>query len=323
MPASIFSTYSAGENRVTASILAVLRSLAINRIERLLGALMEQSEFELVRFENQVAEGGGGVPDAVIASNIRIFVETKIKRNAVDADQLRRHVKRLKEAKESNRVLLVLTPDDQRPKEVAQIADKAVIWSSFSVLDQAIEELLADKAEAVAEREVFLLRELQTMLLEEGLIGSASEVLVVPARQAWPEYQAVHAYICQPNRPFQPVKRLAFYYSGEIQQVVPTILETWHSVRFEHGKESGWLGELIERLLKEENQDEGMSYKVMKLSAPDDPSTLRLGAPISNNLKSDSGRPVAFTQNQRYVSLEKLKKAKFTSELVDALCSQR
>ena len=39
MPDSIFSTYRTGENRVTASILAVLRSLALHRIERLLGAL--------------------------------------------------------------------------------------------------------------------------------------------------------------------------------------------------------------------------------------------------------------------------------------------
>ncbi len=33
MPDSIFSTYRTGENRVTASILAVLRSLAIQRTE--------------------------------------------------------------------------------------------------------------------------------------------------------------------------------------------------------------------------------------------------------------------------------------------------
>ena len=44
MPDSIFSTYRTGENRVTASILAVLRSLALQRTERLLGALMERSE---------------------------------------------------------------------------------------------------------------------------------------------------------------------------------------------------------------------------------------------------------------------------------------
>lgn len=62
MPDSLFSTYRAGENRVTASILAVLRSLALHRTERLLGALMERSEFELVSFRNQPAKGGKGGP---------------------------------------------------------------------------------------------------------------------------------------------------------------------------------------------------------------------------------------------------------------------
>jgi hypothetical protein len=52
---NLFSTYKTGENRVTASILAVVRSLSLGRIERILGALMEQSAFELVRFQNAVA----------------------------------------------------------------------------------------------------------------------------------------------------------------------------------------------------------------------------------------------------------------------------
>lgn len=61
---SIFSTYSTGENRVTASFLAVLRSLSLDRMQRLLGALLEQSEFELIRFENQPSKGGAGVAES-------------------------------------------------------------------------------------------------------------------------------------------------------------------------------------------------------------------------------------------------------------------
>jgi hypothetical protein len=61
---SIFSTYSTGENRVTASFLAVLRALSLDRMQRLLGNLMEQSDFELIRFENQPSKGAPGVPDA-------------------------------------------------------------------------------------------------------------------------------------------------------------------------------------------------------------------------------------------------------------------
>ncbi len=43
---------------LTASLLAVLGSLSLGRIERLLAAMLEQSEFELVRFQNQPSKGG-------------------------------------------------------------------------------------------------------------------------------------------------------------------------------------------------------------------------------------------------------------------------
>ncbi len=82
---NLFSTYKTGENRVTSSILAVVRSLSLGRIERILGALMEQSAFELVRFQNQPSRGAEGVPDAEIVGSCRLLVETKMERDAVRA----------------------------------------------------------------------------------------------------------------------------------------------------------------------------------------------------------------------------------------------
>ena len=122
---------------------------------------------------------------------------------------------------------MVLTPDLSQPKSFQRVNDRQhkVVWSSFVALDQAIEELLADGSEVVSEREAFLLRELQGMLVEEGLIGTASVVVVVAARHAWPEYQRYSAYICQPGRAFKPVKRIAFYSNGQIYPLVPLILD--------------------------------------------------------------------------------------------------
>jgi len=316
MPSNIFSTYSTAENRITASVLAVLRSLSLGRIERILGALMEESEFELVRFENQIAKGGDGVPDGLIASSCRILLETKTSRNAVKLPQLQRHLAKLRGTNESTRVLLVLTPDDHRPAVIEELREASVTWASFSTLDQAIEELIADKKEVISEREEFLLRELQTMLLEEALIGSTKDVLVVPARNAWPEYQRIHAYVCQASRPFQKVERMAFYSAGQIQATIPRILDQRDSVQFIFGKHEGWVGELIDRLLSEKAREEGATYKILKLSNPEDPETLVLKAPVFNDLRSERGRPIAFTQNQRYVSLEKLLKAQKTSDLL-------
>ena len=107
---SIFSTYSTGENRVTASFLAVIRSLSLDRIERILGALLEQSEFELVRFENQPSKGGSGVPDAIIQSSIRLLIETKTERNGVRLPQIERHIARLDQANETASLFMVQSP---------------------------------------------------------------------------------------------------------------------------------------------------------------------------------------------------------------------
>ena len=78
---NIFSTYFQGENRVTSSIMAVIRSLSLDLIERILGALLEQSELEFVRFENQPSKGGDGVPDAVIQSSFRLLVDRLLDAN--------------------------------------------------------------------------------------------------------------------------------------------------------------------------------------------------------------------------------------------------
>jgi hypothetical protein len=314
---SIFSTYSTGENRVTASFLAVLRSLSLDRIQRILGALLEQSEFELIKFQNQPSKGGAGVPDAIIQTSCRLLIETKTKPNAVRPDQLKRHLKRLDAATETTSLLLVLTPDTARPNAFEALQDDRLVWASFAALDQAIDELLGDDAEVVSEREAFLLRELQKMLMAENLIGTANDVVVVPARHAWPEYQKYHAYICQADRPFQRVSRLAFYSFGQIYPLVPKIIESHDHVDFLPETHKGKMKALIESATKDGARKEGTAYKVMFLSPPDSPDTLKLEAPIPNDLTSKAGRVTAFTQNQRYVASERLKRAKTTSDLVE------
>lgn len=155
MPINLFSTYSTGENRVTASILAVLRSLSIDHMQRLIGSLLEQSELELIKFTNQPSKGGQGVPDAEISSSFRILIETKTARNMVDEQQVRRHLQRLDRPSETIQTLLILTPDDQPPVIIGKINDERLAWTSFGLLYQAIDELLDDTQEVISEREAF------------------------------------------------------------------------------------------------------------------------------------------------------------------------
>lgn len=316
MPTNIFSTYTTDENRVTASVLAVLRSLSIDRTERLLAALLERPELELVRFQNQPSKGGESVPDGIVRASCCILIETKIKPNNIRLSQLKHHLGRLEQAPEAMRVLLVLTPDHRQPAVLSQLDNPLVAWSSFAALDQAIEELLGDPHEVISEREAFLLRELQAMLLSEGLVATSHEVVVVAARHAWPEYERYYAYVCQADRPFQPVRRIAFYASGKIWPLVPRIVDVHEHVEFAARRYRHRLGELVDRLLADHVRTDGEAYKVMLLSPPESDETIKLDAPVINDLTSESGRPTAFTQGQRYVVLDRLLSAKTTSDVV-------
>ena len=53
MTTNLFSTYRQGENRVTATFLAVLQRLSLPNIDRILGALFGETSFSLVSFDNQ------------------------------------------------------------------------------------------------------------------------------------------------------------------------------------------------------------------------------------------------------------------------------
>ncbi len=183
------------------------------------------------------------------------------------------------------------------------------------MLDQAIDEILEDTSEVVSEREAFLMRELQNMLEAEGLSANANDVVIVAARSAWPEYNELHAYVCQPNRSFQQVSRIGFYSKGAIYPLVPQILASEDEVEMRKGLYKGELGKLVNRLVDEGRRPEGGHFKVLLLSAPDSENTLKLTGPIPNDKRSKTGKPTAFTMGQRYVSKDSLATANTTMDL--------
>ena len=312
MPNNLFSTYRQGENRVTSTFLAVLQRLSLPNIDRILGTLVGDTAFSLVSFENQ-PKGERSTPDARIRMGFDIWIETKTESNAVRSEQVMRHLKSLGDGER----LLLLTPDDDQPRNLGD----RVIWSNFRNLVKAIEEILEDESAPPSEKEAFLLREFILMIQEDRLTGfTESRVLVVAAREAWPTYKKLNAYICQSNRGFQPSGYLAFYAEGAVQPLVPKIKEVIESVNLtREGIESleGDQKDLAEELL---TQIEKLHYswqtqKVMFLSEPDDDETVKLKQKIINDQKDKSGKNVAFVMGQRYVTLESLKTASKTSEL--------
>ena len=100
-----------------------------------------------------------------------------------------------------------------------------------------------------------------------------------------------------------------------IYPLVPKIIATFDEVEMARNRNDGKLGALVHRLLDGGYRPEGDFFKVLLLSAPDAPETLKLDFPIPNDKRSKTGKPTAFTMGQRYVSSEALTTAKTTSAL--------
>jgi hypothetical protein len=82
---------------------------------------------------------------------------------------------------------------------LANLTDARVAWASFAIPDQAIDELLADPQEVIAEREAFLLRNLELMLQEEDLLKSFADVVYVLLSRLRQAKQT--SDLCEPEMP--------------------------------------------------------------------------------------------------------------------------
>lgn len=325
----LFSTYRTGENRVTSSILAVFQRIDLSLVERLLGSAAEESTLGMITFTNQlVLADADTVPDAAISANFRYLFEVKTERNAIRRIQLEHHLKILDDSHADER-LFVITPDAEVPVVVSSIDDDRLIWLSFATLHQAIEDLLADPAELVGERTAFLLRELQALFQAEGLVRHA-DVVVVAARWAYPEYQDIHAYICQANRSFASgLTHMGFYATGAIQPELPRILHREDQVVFSRGeadrrlaRNEGYdqrMASIIRTCLDRETRTDGQSYQIFVLTPPHSVETERLTAPIVNTTTTAAGKRWAWTLGQRYVRLPSLLSSPATTTELDNL----
>jgi hypothetical protein len=117
MANSLFSTYSHGENQVTGTIISVFEHLGTSLVEDILETALDESGLSVVSFESQFVTDEG-VPDAVIRSSTALFIETKIKPNAIDTEQLTRHLRSLDEESADTKRLIVLMPDATEPDEI-------------------------------------------------------------------------------------------------------------------------------------------------------------------------------------------------------------
>src|SRR6266545_1052643 len=323
MPNPLFSTYRGGENRVTSSLMAVFELIDLALVQELIEAATGTGEeLRTVTFENQIVNVGA-VPDARISARFTWWFETKTARGGYaaeghDRDQVRAHAQQLEDDPHAR--LFVLTPDPVTPSwfvgldGVKEAVRDRVVWLSFKDLADTITGITADPNRLIGEQTRFLLTELVALFEADGLLTN-DDAVVVAARSAWQEYLDYSAYVCQPDRTFREgISHFGFYYRGSIQSKVAKI-RTYHPAVMFTGTEAARLrdtgkhelADLIDRVLTDRARVEGDSHGVMLLSGPDDGDTVRLHAPIVNDTTTEAGRPWAWTLNQRYTRLDRLR----------------
>ncbi|HZM54182.1 MAG TPA: hypothetical protein VFC03_04070 [Acidimicrobiales bacterium] len=97
------------------------------------------------------------------------------------------HYSNLKPGATEQRLFFV-TPDPEPPALLdAYKDDKRVGWFNFITLSDAIDKTLEEDTTYVSEQARFLLRELQKLFVEDGLLDF-SDTVIVAARNAWGEY---------------------------------------------------------------------------------------------------------------------------------------
>lgn len=332
---SLFPTYSQGENRVTFAILAVFERIAIQLVTSILAAATGDSALSLVTFQSQPSlRTGGRRPDASISANFNYLFEVKrVPGQITDAERSKiiDYLAELDSTRGDGR-LLILTPDAQRPSALDLVNDSRLTWIDFRSLSAAIDQVIEEDAEGMADRDRFLLRELQALFVSDGLLGLA-DVAVVAARHAYPEYLKLHAYICQPatSRTFQTgIRRIGFYADSEIKPEVPRILEHRGEVLFlpQHAAELRERGEEWDREIanvidaslgdRPLGRLDGGTYQVFLLAPPDDPETRLFDTPIKNTKKANSGRPWAWVLRQRYTRSDVLQRGPRTTDELEA-----
>jgi hypothetical protein len=218
----LFYTYRQGENRVTSPMLAVFERIDLSLLEAILAAAAGEPSLQMVTFTNQPPSKGRSVPEGRISARFAYWFVVKTAHNTLGTDQLREHLANLGEEGGDER-LFVVTPDAQQPNAITAANDPRLVWFSFRSLYDAIDVAVNDPRGTASEQARFLLRELQALLVEDGLPDS-DEVVVVAARNAHPEYLRRSVYVCQAKRSFRDgLTRMGFYANGAIQRHLPRI----------------------------------------------------------------------------------------------------
>jgi hypothetical protein len=302
---SIFGAYAAKENRLTVALLQILKVGA----EPLIRYFAEEVGFDIpssdISILTQVV-ADKSVPDGLLQSDFRfrLLIESKIAKGAVNPKQLSLHLAH-RDTLGENAILLYLTPDDRRP---AKLTDTSVAWASWvrvrDILNEYRQKPEIERGEILNflvdqfDRFAANLEVLDTWVLDDA---AKRRVLVVPARDARGVALKFNVYVCQNRRTFKPSRWLAFYSFGQIDTLAEIEGPPEDDVVLTSRKEFADLAKT--------QPDPDSPRRLIRLK-----SVEAIG-PVQNDLRSRSGDVAAWVMAQRYTTIDRVRKARLTSEL--------
>lgn len=341
----IFGTYKNAEDQLTVALLHIFKvggEELLQEVVSLAGVDLQTAEMHVatqvpfISDDKEKDERGCRVDGFIYHEcGYNLFMETKITVASINKDQLDSY--RNIEVGCMQKVILYVTPHDNRPKELDQ--DEAWInWEDLlGFLDDYIKGEDSNSVLYVYVQNIFLLYDIlvrskatkirkkkNTIDVEAELMQIAKsnlktpvvplendkdeDVLVVGGRWGEPVALEYSFYACQPGRTFLPTRYMTFCHRNRIK----FLFRIEGDPRDVHTLEGLVSPDYFSN--KEPNygnySDHQKSRKFFKLQL-----VHIFQEPIENDMMSKNGKRIAYTQNQRYTTIGKILNATKTSEL--------
>ena len=299
---SIFGEYKQAENRVTAAFLQICKIGGEEFIRFLTNALNIQLPSSEIGIQSQV-KGIETIPDGLLESNFsfKLFVESKIKPNAITAKQLSGHQQQIKN---SNDFLLYLTPDDNKPEILGD-----TYWANWLQIINTFTDYLQKSQSDNKQLLEFLIEHFNTLLDNLNLLGYTWNLKndnVIILAGSWAEGVALkyNYYICQNKRSFKSARYLAFFNNNQIRHVFEILKAPEDDIDL--SKRS----EFEAYIQQNEPEYAGDLRKVFTLKHVENIKS------VVNDSTDKNGKPCPYTYGQpRYTNFSALLSASKTSQL--------
>lgn len=299
---SIFGNYNQTENRVTAALLHILKIGGTEFIGNLFSLIDEiefpRSEINIVTQEKEFHNVYDGLLEC--SFSFRVLVESKIELEKIKKKQLDGLIKN---AIYPTDYILYITPDNSKPT-ILNNCGHIIYWVNWKKIIEILKDI-----NTFQEPLNFLIIEFEKYLDFLKLLDVVSpdqRVQIVAGSYGEPTALKYGFYACQNHRPFKESKYLAFYNNQGIHTLFEIIEGPFNNCdlsKLDDENIKAYLNTYEPNFRNDKRQLYRLNLVNKDLS-------------IKHNGKNKNGKRSAYTMGPfRYTTIEKLLKAKTTTEL--------